>query len=241
MGDQSAPAAVLPGARATRAHVASGSPARATILQIAQISELMLKACGDCPWLLLTPECLKSGACLNGRRPGQPPVDKQHSSSGVAGSQPAPSTHRAATPKIPRPSLTSTRRASMLAAGARADAGSGESGADERAAVPPSRSRSRAAGGRNAQTRARGAGRRPAFPRLGVGPASCGNAPPMHETPQPWGKKGPQNILNSYGSLGSPLRRALEEWPFRAPMPPLFTVLHGPERKARKWLGLPRG
>lgn len=46
MGDQSAPAAVLPGARATRAHVASGSPERASILQIAQISELMLKACG---------------------------------------------------------------------------------------------------------------------------------------------------------------------------------------------------
>lgn len=47
------------------------------------------------PQAPIYPKCIKLGACPNGRRPGGPPVDKQHSLRGVGGGWTVPSTHHA--------------------------------------------------------------------------------------------------------------------------------------------------
>lgn len=97
-GDPLARAAVWP-----QAHVHIGhtwpwdSPALPTIRQTAQISEPPPRGVrtprGDSPRLRFIPNAHIWGF-LNGRRPGGPPVDKQHSVGELGGSRPAPSTHR---------------------------------------------------------------------------------------------------------------------------------------------------
>lgn len=149
---------------------AANHPANSSNLRTA----LVLGAHGERGWpqAPMYPKCTKPGACLNGNLPGPPVVDKQHSVRRAGGSRPESSTRRAHPLGLFHPALTRTRRASMLAAGAQASACNGESGAATRAAVPPSsNSRSREAGGRDAQTRAGRGGALAGFP--GAGLRSC--------------------------------------------------------------------
>lgn len=172
MGDRSAPAARS--TRVPRTHVALSSPRLQSILQTSNLTTLTARALGVTPArrvsrpldtvhsLQNTPKCTKSGACLNGCRPGLPPVDKGTLPAKLEGVSPPPAP-TAPIPRLSPSSLTRARRASMLAAGAGA-------GRAEQPRAPPSHSAGAGAlaaraGGRGVQSRGRRGGARPTFPR----------------------------------------------------------------------------
>ena len=141
---------------------------------------------GTAPSPRTTPKCTKSGACLNGRRPGRPPVDKgtpPRSWRGSARAQHPPRQSRAfARPASPARGESPCWRLALGALRA------------EQQRAPPSHhagagARAARAGGRGAQSLGRRGGARQAFPRWGAGPASCGNGPPARETHSAPGKK----------------------------------------------------
>lgn len=145
---------------------------------------------GATPSPRTTRKCKTSRACLNGRRPGRPPVGKgtpPRSWRGSARAQHPPRPSRAfARPASPARGERPCWRLALWALRA------------EEPRAPPShhagaRARAARAGGRAAQSPGRRGGARQAFPRWGAGPASYGNGPPARETHSaPEKKRSPQ-------------------------------------------------